>query len=108
VFSDAAIQFCLSIKVLFKAHTHTYVGMRSRGLVARDALSKCLQAAHHARRKLARWRYTYNYIRPHSALGNLAPAQARRALEQSEGSAPGALAPPSRAGSPEITRRLSL
>jgi hypothetical protein len=31
-----------------------------------------------------------------------------RVKAQSEGSAPGALAPPSRAGSPEITRRLSL
>lgn len=61
-----------------------------------------------ARRKLARWRYDYNHIRPHSALGNLAPAQARRALEQSEGSAPGALAPPSPAGYPETTRGLSL
>ena len=61
-----------------------------------------------ARRKLARWRYDYNHIRPHSALGNLAPAQARRALEQSEGSAPGALAPRGTAGYPEITRRLSL
>ena len=61
-----------------------------------------------ARRKLARWRYDYNHIRPHSALGNLAPAQARRALEQPEGSAPGALALPCRAGYPEITRGLSL
>lgn len=61
-----------------------------------------------ARRKLARWRYDYNHIRPHSALGNLAPAQARRALEKSEGSAPGALAPPGTVGYPEITRGLSL
>jgi putative transposase len=61
-----------------------------------------------ARRKLARWRYDYNHIRPHSALGNLAPTQARQALEQSEGSAPGALAPPGPAGYPEITRGLSL
>jgi len=30
-----------------------------------------------ARRKLARWRYDYNHIRPHSALGNLAPADSR-------------------------------
>ena len=61
-----------------------------------------------ARRKLARWRYDYNHIRPHSALGNLAPAQARRTLEQSEGLASGALAPPGPAGYPELTRGLSL
>lgn len=47
-----------------------------------------------ARRKLALWRYDYNNVRPHSSLGNLTPAEARRALEQSEGSAPGALARP--------------
>ena len=47
-----------------------------------------------ARQKLALWRYDYNNVRPHSSLGNKTPAQARRALEQSEGSAPGALAQP--------------
>jgi hypothetical protein len=47
-----------------------------------------------ARRKLALWRYDYNNVRPHSSLGNQTPAEARRALEQSEGSAPGALAQP--------------
>ncbi|WP_155734773.1 IS3 family transposase [Rhodovulum sulfidophilum] len=47
-----------------------------------------------ARRKLAIWRYDYNHVRPHSSLGNKTPAEARRALEQSEGSAPGALATP--------------
>ena len=45
-----------------------------------------------ARRKLALWRYDYNNVRPHSALGNQTPAEARRTLEQSEGSAPSALA----------------
>ena len=45
-----------------------------------------------ARRKLALWRYDYNNVRPHSSLGNLTPAEARRALEHSEGPAPGALA----------------
>ena len=48
----------------------------------------------HTRRKLALWRYDYNNVRPHSSLGNKTPAEARRALEQSEGSAPGALAQP--------------
>ncbi|WP_156894304.1 IS3 family transposase [Rhodobacter xanthinilyticus] len=47
-----------------------------------------------ARRKLALWRYDYNNVRPHSSLANKTPAEARRALEQSEGSAPGALATP--------------
>ncbi|WP_152563476.1 IS3 family transposase [Palleronia rufa] len=47
-----------------------------------------------ARRKLGLWRYDYNNVRPHSSLGNQTPAEARRALEQSEGSAPGALAQP--------------
>ncbi|MBL4930195.1 IS3 family transposase [Fuscibacter oryzae] len=47
-----------------------------------------------ARRKLALWRYDYNHVRPHSSLGNKTPSDARRALEQSEGSAPGALAQP--------------
>jgi putative transposase len=47
-----------------------------------------------ARRTLALWRYDYNTVRPHSSLGGMTPAEARRALEQSEGSAPDALAPP--------------
>ena len=45
-----------------------------------------------ARRKLALWRYDYNNVRPHSSLGNQTPAEARRALEQIEGSALAALA----------------
>ena len=45
-----------------------------------------------ARRKLALWRYDDNNVRPHSSLGNKTPEKARRALEQSEGSAPRALA----------------
>lgn len=44
------------------------------------------------RRKLARWRYDYNTVRPHSALNGQSPAIARRALKQNVGSAPGALA----------------
>ncbi len=45
-----------------------------------------------ARRKLALWRYDYNNVRPPSSLGNQTPAEARRTLEQYEGSTPGALA----------------
>lgn len=47
-----------------------------------------------ARRKLALWRYDYNTVRPHAAPGNKTPAEARWALAQSAGSAPGALAQP--------------
>ncbi|TRW92763.1 transposase, partial [Paracoccus sp. M683] len=60
------------------------------------------------RRKLALWRYDYNTVRPHSSLGNQTPQQARRALEQFEGSAPGALAPDGEAEYPNPTCRLSL
>tara|TARA_R100000789_G_scaffold100430_1_gene110598 strand:- start:1199 stop:1459 length:261 start_codon:yes stop_codon:yes gene_type:complete len=45
-----------------------------------------------ARKKLALWRYDYNRVRPHSSLDNQTPAEARRALEQFEGSADAALA----------------
>ncbi|MCT9000728.1 IS3 family transposase [Chelativorans intermedius] len=61
-----------------------------------------------ARRKLALWRYDYNTVRPHSSLGNQTPQQARRALEQFEGSAPGALAPDGEPEYPNPTCRLSL
>ena len=61
-----------------------------------------------ARRKLALWRYDYNNVRPHSSLGNQTPAEARRALEQFEGSAPGALAQDDEAEYPNPTCRLSL
>jgi len=43
-----------------------------------------------ARRELALWRYDYNNVRPHSSLANQTPAEARRTLEQFEGSAPDA------------------
>ncbi len=45
-----------------------------------------------ARRKLALWRYDYNHIRPHSSRGNQTPVEARRTLEQLEGSVLGAFA----------------
>ena len=40
-------------------------------------------------RKLAIWRYDYNAVRPHAALNGNTPKNARRALEQVEGSAAG-------------------
>lgn len=45
-----------------------------------------------ARRKISKWRYDYNNIRPHSALNGQSPATARRALELLFGSAHTALA----------------
>lgn len=61
-----------------------------------------------ARRKLALWRYDYNQVRPHSSLENQTPAEARRTLEQFEGSAPGALAQTETQDYENQTRRLSL
>ncbi|MAQ39278.1 MAG: hypothetical protein CMO21_18900 [Thioclava sp.] len=61
-----------------------------------------------ARRSLALWRYDYKAVRPHSSLGNQTPLEARRALEQFEGSAPGALAHSNRADYQSQTCRLSL
>ncbi len=61
-----------------------------------------------ARRKLALWRYDYSAVRPHSSLGNQTPLQARRALEQFEGSALGALAQTETQDYQNQTCRLSL
>ena len=61
-----------------------------------------------ARRMLALWRYDYNNVRPHSSLGNNTPAEARRTLEQFEGSALGALAQTEPADYENQTRKLSL
>jgi len=61
-----------------------------------------------ARRKLALWRYDYNNVRPHSSLGNKTPAEARRALEQIEGSAHDALAQNKTTDYEIQTRKLSL
>ena len=61
-----------------------------------------------ARRKLALWRYDYNNVRPHSSLGNQTPAEARRALEQLEGSAHDALAQTEDEEYEIQTRKLSL
>jgi len=46
------------------------------------------------RQTLALWRCDYNNVRPHASPGNKTPAEAGWALEQSEGTAPGALAQP--------------
>jgi len=61
-----------------------------------------------ARRKLALWRYDYNTVRPHSSLGNQTPLEARRTLDQFEGSAPGALAQNTDEEYENRTRKLSL
>jgi putative transposase len=61
-----------------------------------------------ARRKLALWRYDDHNVRPHSSLGNQTPAQARRVLEQFEGSAHNALAQKDDDEYEIQTRKLSL
>jgi len=60
------------------------------------------------RRELALWRYDYNKVRPHSSLANQTPAEARRTLEQFEGSAPDALAQTNDEEYEIQTRKLSL
>jgi len=52
--------------------------------------------------------YDYNNVRPHSSLGNKTPAQARRTLEQFEGSAHDALAQNEATEYETQTRKLSL
>lgn len=59
-------------------------------------------------RKLALWRYNNNAARPHSSLENKTPLEARRTLEQFEGSAPGALAQKDRPDDQSQTLSLSL
>ena len=59
-------------------------------------------------RELALWRYDYNNVRPHSSLANQTPAEARRTLEQFEGSAPDALAQTNDEEYEIQTRKLSL
>jgi len=61
-----------------------------------------------ARRKLALWRYDYNNVRPHSSLGNQTPAEARRTLEQFDGTAHDALAQNDDEEYEIQTRKLSL
>ena len=61
-----------------------------------------------AHRKIARWRYDYNAVRPHSSLANLTPLEARRTLALPKGAAPGALAMKPPAAYQSQTGRLSL
>jgi putative transposase len=71
----------------------------------------------HAREALAEWRDDHNNFRPHSALGNVAPAiyakfgssgmQRAGALELPRGSAPRPVAPPSQHGSNDVRTLLS-
>ena len=80
-------------------------GLRSRDELLNEEIFDSLADA---RRKLALWRYDYNAVRPHSSLANQTPLQARRTLEQLEGSTPGALAPEDKPEYQNQTRRLSL
>ena len=58
--------------------------------------------------KLALWRYDDNNVRPHSSRENQTPVEARRALEQFEGSAQAALAQTDDEEYETQTRKLSL
>ena len=58
--------------------------------------------------KLALWRYDDNSVRPHSSRENQTPVEARRALEQFEGSAQAALARTDDEEYETQTRKLSL
>jgi putative transposase len=66
------------------------------GLDLRDELlnEEVFGSLAHVRQALGRWRHDYNNLRPHSALGGITPATARRTLEPLDGSAPGGLAKP--------------
>jgi putative transposase len=57
---------------------------------------------------LALWRYDYNNLRPHSSLENQTPGEARRALEQFEGTTYDALAQTDDEEYETQTRKLSL
>ena len=61
-----------------------------------------------ARRKLALCRHDYNNVRPHSSPGNQPPAEARRELEQFEGSTHDALVQTNDQDCENQTRKLSL
>ena len=65
-----------------------------KALVAAAGKASRFDSLPDARRTLTIWRHDYNNVRPHSSLGSKTPAEARRALEQSGGSAPGTLARP--------------
>ena len=54
----------------------------------------CFESLDHARRVLARWRYDYNYVRPHSAHQGMPPASARAGPVGGASSHGGANSPP--------------
>jgi putative transposase len=60
------------------------------------------------RTKTGQDQYDYNNVRPHSSLGNQTPAEARRTLEQFEGSTYDALAQSDDKEYEIQTRKLSL
>ncbi len=53
----------------------------------RDELlnEEVFESLRHARTMLARWRHDYNNVRPHTSLGGLAPAEARRSSRLPDG-----------------------
>ena len=104
-------RFCPELRYLalrMPACAHAKCLAQSKICLALRVCAECQQALDDARRKLALWRYDYNNVRPHSSLGNQTPAEARRALEQFEGSAHAALAQTDDQDYEIQTRKLSL
>lgn len=54
----------------------------------------CFETLGHAQRVLARWRYDYNHVRPHSAHNGRPPASARHGTADGAASHDGANSPP--------------
>ncbi|MFA9232157.1 MAG: integrase core domain-containing protein, partial [Microgenomates group bacterium] len=77
-----------------KPHQNGYIASFNGSLRDECLNEEIFDSLADARRTLALWRYDYNNVRPHSSLSNQTPAEARRALEQFDGSAPNALATP--------------
>lgn len=75
-----------------KPQQNAFIASFNGGL--RDELlnEEMFDSLDNARRKLALRRYNYKNVRPHSSLENQTPAEARRTLEQFEGSALATLA----------------
>nr|WP_255455701.1 MULTISPECIES: transposase [unclassified Salipiger] len=76
------------------------------GLRAALLNEKIFDSLNNAHRRLSLWCYDANTVTPHSSLANQIPQQARRTLEQFEGSAPGARAQDDEAEYPNPTCRL--
>ena len=75
-----------------KPQQNAFIGSFKGSLRDEQLNEKWFGGLDDARRRQVQWRYDYKNVRPHASLRNQVPAEARRTLEQFEGSAPGALA----------------